>query len=233
MSVTALTTTTKPSGSLSPSLAKPTRWPSQQLASHASGRHPIASPPTALPPLTVTIELTLPGDSAGRAFLETLEALRETVRRAGGGSVNITPALGTVKGAERRQTNQASRSVGARTVDLAADNTTVRVLPDERSVWVGNKEIHLSRLEFDLLLYLANNPRRAFSRRQLLEGVWGYTQASRRTIDVHIRRLRMKLGDVTPLVTTVRGIGYRLDGHAKIIIVQTARPGVVGRQLSS
>ncbi len=76
----------------------------------------------------------------------------------------------------------------------------------------------LTRLEFDLLLFLAENPRRVFTRAQLLIGVWGYDHTGERTVDVHVRRLRVKLGDGLPLITTVYGVGYRLSDDAGVVI---------------
>ena len=87
----------------------------------------------------------------------------------------------------------------------------------------------LSRLEYDLLLFLAERPRRAFTRAQLLESVWGYSHASGRTIDVHVRRLRAKLGAAGPLLTTIRGIGYRLDPGSRIAVVRQPVGAQVGR----
>jgi DNA-binding response OmpR family regulator len=77
----------------------------------------------------------------------------------------------------------------------------------------------MTRLEFDLLLFLADNPRRVFSRMQLLSAVWGYEHTGERTVDVHVRRLRVKMGVQVPLITTVYGVGYRLADDAHIVVV--------------
>ena len=82
---------------------------------------------------------------------------------------------------------------------------------------LDGEPVALTRLEFDLLHFLGANPRRVFSRPQLLQSVWGYSHAGLRTVDVHMRRIRAKLGDV-PLVTTVRGVGYRLSDEADLAI---------------
>jgi DNA-binding response OmpR family regulator len=52
----------------------------------------------------------------------------------------------------------------------------------------------------------------------LLAGVWGYEHTGERTVDVHVRRLRVKLGNHVPLVTTVYGVGYRLSDEAQITV---------------
>jgi DNA-binding response OmpR family regulator len=71
--------------------------------------------------------------------------------------------------------------------------------------------VPLAAREFDLLAYLAENRGLALSRRQLLDGVWGVDWVGdERTVDVHVRQLRKKLGDGFPL-STVWGLGYRLD----------------------
>ena len=57
-----------------------------------------------------------------------------------------------------------------------------------------------------------------FTRAQLLTGVWGYEHTGERTVDVHVRRLRVKLGGQVPLVTTVYGVGYRLADDARIVV---------------
>ena len=87
-------------------------------------------------------------------------------------------------------------------VDLAA-----------RVVVVDGRTVTLSALEFDLLAALAESPGRVFSRRQLLERVWGYDfYGDERVVDVHIRSLRKELGDdaaAPRLIGTVRGVGYK------------------------
>ena len=65
--------------------------------------------------------------------------------------------------------------------------------------------------EFELLRYLVENQGRALSRQQILDGVWGYGwYGDARTVDVHVAQVRKKLGDAVA-ITTVRGVGYRLD----------------------
>jgi DNA-binding response OmpR family regulator len=88
---------------------------------------------------------------------------------------------------------------------------------DAREVRVDGAVVNLSALEFDVLTALADTPGRVFSRRQLLEGVWGYDfYGDERVVDVHIRSLRARLGDdaASPrLIATVRGVGYKFAGR--------------------
>ena len=92
--------------------------------------------------------------------------------------------------------------VGSLVVDRAA-----------RRVRLNGSELRLSRKEFDLLSFMLARPGWVFSREQLIQQVWDYTfVGDRKTVDVHIRWLRQKLGEGSPVtIATVRGVGYRLD----------------------
>src|SRR5213075_531281 len=80
-----------------------------------------------------------------------------------------------------------------------------------REVKVGDQEIQLAPKEFDLLWELLDHRGLVLTRDQLLERVWGYTFAGdTRTVDVHVRQLRRKLGDASPIVT-VWGVGYKVS----------------------
>ena len=79
-----------------------------------------------------------------------------------------------------------------------------------REVHVGDQEVQLAPKEFDLLWELLDHRGLVLTRDQLLERVWGYTFAGdTRTVDVHVRQLRRKLGDASPIVT-VWGVGYKV-----------------------
>jgi len=80
-----------------------------------------------------------------------------------------------------------------------------------REVKVGDEEIKLAPKEFDLLWELLDHRGLVLTRDQLLERVWGYTFAGdTRTVDVHVRQLRRKLGEASPIVT-VWGVGYKVS----------------------
>jgi len=80
-----------------------------------------------------------------------------------------------------------------------------------RRVWVDNRPIELTTVEFDLLVTLALNHGMVLSREQILEKVWGYDYfGDTRVVDVHISHLRQKLGNER-LIETVRGVGYRFE----------------------
>lgn len=91
----------------------------------------------------------------------------------------------------------------------------LEIIPDEGKVLLDHNEVVLTKTEFRLLCELAHDPGGVFSRELLLDKVWGYGYfGDGRLVDVHIRRLRMKI-EVDPAnpthVVTVRGLGYRLQ----------------------
>ena len=94
---------------------------------------------------------------------------------------------------------------------------------------IGKRPLDLTFKEFELLKFLAQHPGRVFSRQQLLQEVWGYDYfGGTRTVDVHVRRLRAKLGpENETLIGTVRNVGYRFvlptqDKTAEVLTEQDA-----------
>ena len=84
---------------------------------------------------------------------------------------------------------------------------------DGHTVTVDGQEISLTPREFELLLYVAQNKNIALSRQQILSSVWNFDYyGDARTVDTHIKNLRMKLGDHGSALKTVRGRGYKLEG---------------------
>ncbi|MEN6459807.1 MAG: response regulator transcription factor [Syntrophomonas sp.] len=87
------------------------------------------------------------------------------------------------------------------------------VVPDKYESFLGENKLELTPKEFDLLTLLVSNQGKVFTREALLEKVWGYEYTGdTRTVDVHIRHLRQKLGDDSNFpdyIETVRGVGYR------------------------
>ena len=90
----------------------------------------------------------------------------------------------------------------------------LNICMDKHIVKVNNQVVLLTLKEFELLRRLAERPGMVVTRDILLSEVWGYDfDGETRTIDVHIRTLRQKLGDVGNLIITVRGIGYKLGDN--------------------
>jgi DNA-binding response OmpR family regulator len=109
----------------------------------------------------------------------------------------------------RRADGGAARPAGGRPPTLVAGDVEVDLARQEARV--RDTVIDLTPREFALLRALAENRGLALSRRQLLDAGWGHDwYGDERTVDVHVRQLRRKLGDALPLAT-LRGTGYRLD----------------------
>lgn len=88
----------------------------------------------------------------------------------------------------------------------------LKINKTSHKVFIAEEQIELSPKEYDLLMYLAENIGSALSRDQILNAVWGYDYfGDLRTVDTHIKRLRLKLRDQATLVQTVRGYGYRFE----------------------
>ena len=164
--------------------------------------HRDAYKPAAPPAIAVTLQVTLCQDVPDPAA-----ALRELVE-------HIATMTGLAVAAPTPRD-------GARPIDAGrACADTIRLDARSRTVARLGAQIALCRREFDLLLFLAEHPGQVFTHGQLLNAVWGDTFTGPRTVDVHIRRLRHKLGTRRPLITTVRGIGYRLATAAPVAVVR-------------
>ncbi|MBL7862283.1 MAG: response regulator transcription factor [Cyclobacteriaceae bacterium] len=103
----------------------------------------------------------------------------------------------------RRDSKKKNTSSQIKIGDLVIDRTSY-------TVQVKGKEINLPKKEFELLFFLAQNPNKVFSRDDLLQNIWGsdvYVLA--RTVDVHIRKVREKIGD--DYISTVKGVGYKFN----------------------
>lgn len=88
------------------------------------------------------------------------------------------------------------------------------VCPAKHIVRVGGKDVVLTRKEYELLCQLLENGDIVLTREQILTRIWGYSfDGESRTVDVHVRKLRQKLGEAGDLIETVRGIGYKIRGQ--------------------
>ena len=102
-----------------------------------------------------------------------------------------------------RRLNKPEDSSGISIGDL-------RIEPEEYMVYLKNEPISLAKKEFELLQYLASKPGRVFLRTEILNQIWGSDViVGDRTIDVHIRKIRQKLG--LDCITTVKGVGYKFE----------------------
>lgn len=96
------------------------------------------------------------------------------------------------------------------TETIQIDDLTI--IPKSHIVKVKDQEVALTMKEYELLLLLSRHPGQVFSRDDLLEKIWGYAfDKENRTVDVHIRTLRVKLKECGSYIETVRGVGYKLE----------------------
>ena len=107
-----------------------------------------------------------------------------------------------------------------RTEDLRPAQESRYVIGDltvnrkRHEVFVKGEAVTLTKNEFDMLCYLLENKGMVLTRDQLLNQIWGYDfDGENRTVDVHIRTLRQKLGDCGTYIETIRGIGYKIGGN--------------------
>lgn len=96
-----------------------------------------------------------------------------------------------------------------------------------RNVTIDEQPAALTYKEFELLRFLVTREGRTIPRAELLAGLWGADDLEKpndRTIDVHVRRLRSKLGAYEDIIRTVRGVGYRFDRHADVSVRHATTP---------
>jgi two-component system OmpR family response regulator len=217
---------------LSARTGRHTSQPSGPGRTPAPIRRPSTASP-AVPALTVTLAIPLNADATSPQANRLLEIVRELVE-LGQGSVTVMTApdvdAAAADASLRGEVLPLRRWVepfdGAPCDESWATAEQgpvpageVRLLTASRQVLLGGVPLPMTRLEFELLQFLADNPRRVFSRTQLLAAVWGYEHTGERTVDVHVRRLRVKVGVQVPLITTVYGVGYRLADDANLVVV--------------
>ena len=119
----------------------------------------------------------------------------------------VMELLSRVKAVLRRYGDSEERSVLV--------HNEIEMDPQKRQTLVNGNEVQLTYKEFELLYYLMNNLDVVLSRDRIMNEIWGYEYAGEtRTVDVHIRSLRQKLGDAGKYIKTVRNVGYKLSKDA-------------------
>lgn len=117
---------------------------------------------------------------------------------------SVRELIARVRAVLRRTADSVPETFSSGALDI--DFTDMRVT-------CGGEDVKLTRKEFALLAYLVKSSGRVAAREQLLDNIWGYSYfGDTRTLDVHIRRLRQKLGDCGSCIETVVGVGYRFIG---------------------
>ena len=121
---------------------------------------------------------------------------------------SVSELLARIKAVLRRTTLDTNSEILA--------SGTLHLDPTSHRVSIDDTLLELAPMEFQLLLFFMTHPERVYSRQQLIDGVWGTSiLIEERTVDVHIRRLRMVLepSGHNQLIQTVRGTGYRFSSH--------------------
>lgn len=152
---------------------------------------------------------------------ETYAAVALAPEGVGGRDVDVVRlALGdpAARARQKQETDtEQDRAASGVTIDLS-----------RKRVLLDNIAAPLTFREFELLQYFVLREGRTVSREELIEALWADAAAeeapNERTIDVHVRRLRVKLAQYQDIVRTVRGTGYRFDRHADVAILQTSTP---------
>lgn len=184
-------------------------------------------------PSLLLLDIMLPGED-GVAILRRLRAMQQTaslpvilltaknteydkvVGLDAGADDYIAKPFGMMELVARiRAVLRRAQAGGA--ADGARPLTAGDIRVDERAhtVHVGGQEVQLTLKEYQLLCLLMKNRGAVLTRDVLLENIWGYgNESETRTVDVHIRTLRQKLGSGGALIETVRGVGYRMGDKA-------------------
>ena len=127
----------------------------------------------------------------------------------GGADDYITKPFGMMEFISRVKAVLRRRAPQTEDRDLVQGS--LRVCVDRHEVTENGRKVELTLKEFELLRYLMENKGIVLTRDQLLTRIWGYDfDGETRTVDVHIRTLRQKLGDAGSFIETVRGVGYRM-----------------------
>ncbi len=150
--------------------------------------------------VTVTVQVTITGEDALAEAVALAERLRPLAA-----SVVARPA----------------EEVGPAAEVGPPASAALRIHPSRHLAELDGVPLVLTRREYGLLLFLAEPPGRVYTRPQLLRAVWEQEVVSGvRTVDVHVRRIRAKLGDAGPTIGTVHGVGYRLDRPDRVAVIR-------------
>ncbi|GAA3599149.1 hypothetical protein GCM10022198_24280 [Klugiella xanthotipulae] len=153
---------------------------------------------------------------------ETYAAVALAPEGSGGRDVDVVRlALGDPAAIARHRKPQVDPDL-----DRVRDGVVIDL--SRKRLVLDNNPVALTYKEFELLQYLVLREGHTVERQELITGLWDAASAeevpSERTIDVHVRRLRVKLGDYQDIVRTVRGVGYRFDRHADVSIRHSSTP---------
>lgn len=178
-------------------------------------------------PDLILLDIMLPGDD-GISILKTLKQSKRTA--------DIPVILATAKGTEYdkvigldlgaddylvkpfgmmemvSRTKAVLRRTAGKNSGQTLINGQIHLNPEEHTVYVSGQRIALTLKEFEVLHILMRNLEIVLTRDQLLNAIWGYEfDGETRTVDVHVRTLRQKLGECSAYIETIRGVGYKME----------------------
>ncbi|MEU8510177.1 winged helix-turn-helix domain-containing protein [Kitasatospora sp. NPDC048722] len=186
----------RPTPAVAPAAAPPAP-PQSLLAALPEGASVVAALPQGALPQTLLAQYGAQfGDPAGRPMVGYL-VLVPAENPAGTGATAVGPAGGPAGASASRPARPAGRGI-------TVDN-------ERRNAYVDGRLLDLTYLEFELLAHLTEHPQRVHTRDHLVSAVWGYGHVGDgRTVDVHVARLRRKLGSAyRDTIVTVRRVGYK------------------------
>ncbi len=208
-----------------------------------TNRHRTADPNGSVPPrsdpasqVTVTVAVTLTGEDAISAADNIEDGLWKFANDLSDGASVVTVATTVASVRSRDGLAVPDRTPGRAAAPVTASENSLetattptfppviaplRLFPASRIATLDGTPVQLTRREFDMLLHMSRHPGRVFTRQQLSLAVWQEDfMRGERTIDVHIHRLRLKLAGRGPTITTVRGVGYRLDAAHRVWLAE-------------
>jgi two-component system alkaline phosphatase synthesis response regulator PhoP len=120
--------------------------------------------------------------------------------------ISIAKLMARIRSVFRKKEEQADTQRASEVLTIQ----DLKIDPGNYQVHIGDRKPHLTKKEFETLLYLATHPDKVVTRETLLREVWGENvHVTERTVDVHIRKIREKLGPQAVFIETVKGVGYR------------------------
>ena len=168
-------------------------------------------------PELVLLDIMLPGED-GMELLRKLKASKKTkeydkVKGLDAGADDyVTKPFGMMELISRIKAVLRRSAKGSVSSEDTFEIGEIRLDPKKHEVTVHGEVVNLTLKEYELLKRLMKNSNIVLTRDQLLEDIWGYDfDGETRTVDVHVRTLRQKLGDAGEQIETVRGVGYRMS----------------------
>jgi two-component system alkaline phosphatase synthesis response regulator PhoP len=125
--------------------------------------------------------------------------------------ISMPKLIARIKNTLRRHSGSGKADEPRRRIKVGE----IEIIPSEHTVLVNRKEVFLPKKEFEVLAFLAARPGQVINRSTLLDAIWGAdVLVVDRTVDVHIRKIREKLGHYADYIETIKGVGYRMREHS-------------------